>query len=119
MVLSYTNAIASDDFVIFRKDEWTTKDNIYESTFAGLVAVDMLTTLDLKNHPNLEETNVILGKHPSDIQVITWSIAGTILHYGIATLLSENARRAWQVGGIAMEVSCIGNNVSLGAHMAF
>ena len=113
------NVFAEDDRPIFGHDKWTTSDTVYESTFAVAELSDMFTTLDIKNHADIEESNPFLGKHPSDIKVVSLCLGVLVAHYGIATLLSDDARRIWQVSATIIELGYVNNNVSLGLHFTF
>lgn len=52
-----------------------------------LLMADCIQTLGIKNNPNLYEVNVLLGKHPSDVKIITYftlcvaSLLGVTYYY--------------------------------------
>lgn len=38
------------------------------------LAWDLFQTLDIKNHPQLVETNILLGPHPSDAKIVAYFV---------------------------------------------
>jgi hypothetical protein len=80
---------------------------------------DMLTTLDIKKHPELQETNALLGAHPSDAKVLAY-FAGTDLLHALITreLVHGNAPdgliRAWEYVSIGVETGFAAHNYSIG-----
>ena len=94
-----------------------------EYVFMAAQAVDMLTTLDIKNHPNLRETNIILGEHPSDGKIIGWFALTTLAHSAITYELVDNdvpksIVRAWEYVSIGYESYYGIHNLHLGLHFA-
>lgn len=80
--------------------------------------VDAAQTLDIKNHPDVFETNIILGPHPSDRRILAYFPVCAIVFVAIclgfqhfdAPLLSW----LWTAGWLVVEVSCIHHNYRLG-----
>ena len=90
-----------------------------EWAYQGAAIADMMTTLDIKNHPNLQEENVILGPHPSDGKVLAYFAATGGLHYLITReLVNGNAPKplvsAWELISTSFEISYAAHNYSLG-----
>jgi hypothetical protein len=95
-----------------------------EYVFDAALAADMLTTLDIKNHPGkIEETNAILGKHPSDAKVITYGLACGAVH-ALITREMVNGHvpsvivNVWEALSIGVEARAAGNNYRLGLRFA-
>jgi len=97
--------------------DWTKQDTITESVFLSTLAVDAMQTIDIKNHPGMYETNPILGRHPSDDQVIAYFITTGYLHYQIAKHLDSKYRKIWQYMWISVEVGVINHNQAMGVGM--
>lgn len=97
---------------------------ITEWVYQGAAFADMLTTLDIKNHPNLVETNPLLGQHPSDARVLGYFAATGTLHYLFTReLVRENVPapivQTWEALGISLEVGMVAHNYSIGLRIGF
>jgi hypothetical protein len=94
-----------------------------EAAFQVALAADMLTTLDIKRHPNIEESNFILGKHPSDSKVLCYWAASALLHYEVSKAIHDNADRDmlnfWQYGTTLIELGYVGHNLGIGLKVKF
>ena len=100
------------------------KTPVTEWVYQGAAFADMLTTLDIKNHPNLQEENPIMGAHPSDAKVVGYFAATGLLHWAITReLVRENVPSAivqtWEGLGIGLEVGMVAHNYSLGLRAKF
>lgn len=104
-------------------DEWTTADTAREVTYLALHVVDWGQTLDIENHPDLRETNPILGSHPSRGEINTYFIATGLLHpivsYGLRKYAPDGWVQAWQYVTIGVELGAVGNNASIGIGFGF
>lgn len=90
-----------------------------EYAFFVAEAADMLTTLDIKYHPNLIEENPILGNHPSDGKIIGWCFIAAGAHAAITYSLIDGGAPDWLVktwtwGGTFVEAGFAIHNYSLG-----
>jgi hypothetical protein len=102
----------------------TPKTPVLEWAYQGAALADMLTTLDIKNHPGIHETNPLMGPHPSDDRVLGYFAAYDLLHYGITRILVDlNAPRSlvtvWELGTIGYETDLVVHNYRLGLRFAF
>jgi hypothetical protein len=100
-------------------DDWTTADTQRELVFAALMVADVAQTHDIARHPNMEEANPILGKHPSNAKINVYFAASMVSQYLIAQALPEDYRHAWQYAGIGFEFAIVQNNYKLGIRADF
>jgi len=100
-------------------DDWTTADTQRELVFAALMVADAAQTHDIARHPNMEEINPILGKHPSNAKINVYFAASMAAQYLIAQALSDEYRHAWQYAGIGFEFAIVQNNYKLGIRADF
>ena len=118
---------------------------VTEWVYQGAAFADMLTTLDIKNHGpscspgmmniygtgkpsvcggGLQEMNPILGTHPSDGKIVGYFAATGLLHWALTReLVRENVPapivQTWEGLGIALEVSMVAHNYSIGLRARF
>jgi hypothetical protein len=94
-----------------------------ETAFQVALAADMLTTLDIKNHSDIQESNFILGPHPSDTKVLCYWAASGLLHYAISKEIHDNADREvlnfWEYATTTMELAYFGHNLGIGLKVRF
>ena len=103
----------------FQPAPWRTQDTVRQVAIAAMIAVDHGQTLDLKNHPELEETNPLLGKHPTDREINAHFITVQILHPLISYMLPHGMRDIWQWGSMGLWGAVIINNSQLGLKLDF
>jgi hypothetical protein len=94
-----------------------------EWAFDAALAADILTTLDIKNHPGYHETNAILGDHPSDARILGYGAACALIHMAITRELVDQGVpakviNAWEWAGTAVEIGFAGHNYSIGLRFA-
>lgn len=78
----------------------------YEATYQALHVVDTIQTLRIRKTPGTYETNPLLGKHPTDTEVIAYMAAEAVAHaYITKTLADSNApmwlQRAWHFTSVS------------------
>ena len=100
-------------------DSWTTADNAREAVYLALVAVDWGQTLDLRHRADLQESNPVLGLHPSRSRVNSYFLANALLHPVIAHYLPGPWRAAFQYVSLGVEVGAVSNNARLGIRITF
>ena len=103
-------------------DEWTKVEIGMEAVYIAANIIDWGQTLDIADNPDRyrEEVNcAMLGDHPSRGRVNKVFAAGLILQPLIAHVLPHDLRKLWILSGIALEVSCIHGNQSIGLRMGF
>lgn len=87
--------------------------------FNMIQAVDMFQTLEIANNDMYYETNKILGKHPSELQVITYFILRGFSHYEITKMIPEKYRPLWHGYGIFYNYNIVKDNHELGIRINF
>ena len=95
-----------------------------EYFFYAAEAADMMTTLDIKNHPNLQEENPILGHHPSDAMVISMCSVAALIHSSITYVMVDNGVnpkviKAWEYVSIGVESGFAVHNLRLGLRFTY
>ncbi len=95
-----------------------------EYVFFAAEAADTLTTLDIKNHPNLHETNFILGSHPSDAMIIGYGGVTALIHSSITYVMIDSGVdpkviKAWEYISIGVEGAFAAHNYHLGLRFKF
>jgi len=73
-------------------EPWTTGSKTLYGLSVLALALDNYSTHEMLNKPGRYETNHILGSHPSDQQLITYTVACSIIVWGVAYLLPERYR---------------------------
>ena len=83
-------------------DDWTRTDTVAEIAWQVMNVVDYRQTIDIQNHPNLIEANVIsqafLGERPNTSDTAKLMAAYGIGHYLISKFLPARWRSLWHVG---------------------
>ncbi len=103
-----------------KADDWSKADTVRQTVVLTTLAVDMMQTLDIKNHPGLHETNPILGRHPSDHKVVTYFLVSAAAHTVLVQKLPAGwPRQSAQYGLIALELVVIAKNKKLGINIKF
>jgi|TARA_R110001592_G_scaffold83680_3_gene247837 hypothetical protein len=107
--------------------EW--KDNykepLSETDIKGIYAfnvlqfVDMLQTLEIANNDAYYEKNKIMGKHPSEFQVVTYFIARGFAHYEATKMIPAKYRKIWHTYNIVYNYDVIRNNHDIGIRIDF
>ncbi len=101
-------------------DDWTSADTAREAVFVSLWVADYKQTTDIKNHPDLHETNPLLGLHPSDSKIRNYFLGVGIAHVLISrTLPAGWPRQTYAYARIAMEVAYVVKNKRLGMQIKF
>jgi hypothetical protein len=95
-----------------------------EYVYFAAASLDMLTTMDIKHHPEYEESNIFLGKHPSDAKILGWFVLTDLLHAGITYELVDNdvpkpIIKAWEYISIGVETGYAVHNYRLGLRFSF
>ena len=87
--------------------------------FNVLQFVDMLQTLEIANNDDYYEKNKILGKHPSEFQVVTYFIARGFAHYEATKIIPSKYRKLWHTYNIVYNYNVIRDNHELGIRINF
>jgi hypothetical protein len=83
------------------------------------LTLDALQTMDIKNHPELHETNPLLGNHPGDVKIFAYFVGAGVGHYAVTKALPTEYRAAWQYGWAALEIATIIRNHRLDLRFNF
>jgi hypothetical protein len=100
-------------------DTWTSTDTILEITSETVIAMDWVQTLQIKDHPDLNETNIFLGSHPSDDKINLYIGSVMILHPLITYILPAKLRPVFQMITIGIEGNAVQNNLRAGLNVKF
>jgi len=111
---------------------WSKTDIALQSITTVTLAADWRQTRDIKNHPELQELNLLLGPHPSNEKIDMYmggAIVGHALisHYlpdlvllcGGSPAAAKLSRTIWQATWIGLETSAIANNYAMGIKVGF
>lgn len=96
-----------------RADQHVARDAAEYSIFAVselTYAIDMLQTLDIKNHVGHEESNPLLGKHPADARVVGYFAGCMALNAAVFALLPPKYRSVLPSVIVVYESSAINSN---------
>jgi hypothetical protein len=90
-----------------------------ELAFDVAELADMMTTLDIKNHPGYIEENPILGQHPSQSRIIGMCVGAAAIHYLVTReLVREHVPASvvnfWEIASASVEVGFAAHNYSIG-----
>lgn len=99
--------------------DWDEADTARQAVVLTTFALDYAQTKDIKNHQGLHETNVLMGRHPSDVRVRNYFVAASLAHTAIAYNLPKEWRPAFQYATIALEVAVIIKNKRMGLRYEF
>ena len=103
----------------YYKEDLTEVDKANIVLFNVLQGIDMLQTLEIANNDNYYEKNKILGKHPSESQVITYFIARGFAHYHVTKMIPQKYRNIWHGYNIVYNYDVIRDNHQLGIRIDF
>ena len=87
--------------------------------FNTLQFADMLQTLEIANNDAYYEKNKIIGRHPSEAQVITYFIARGFAHYHATKILPAKYRPLWHTYNVVYNYNVIKNNHEIGIKVNF
>ena len=87
--------------------------------FNILQGIDMFQTLEIANNDNYYETNPILGRHPSELQVLTYFVARGLAHYETTKMVPAKYRKFWHAYHIIYNYDVIRDNHEIGIRIGF
>lgn len=103
--------------------DWTSADSARELTYVAVAFMDMQTTKDIRNHPDIEEqapiTRAAIGPNPSNRDINVWFAALVSGHYLISRSLNPAKRRQWQYVTIGVHGLVVANNLHIGLRVNF
>ncbi len=103
----------------YYKEDLTEVDKANIVLFNVLQGIDMLQTLEIANNDDYYEKNKILGKHPSEAQVVTYFIARGIAHFHATKIIPEKYRSLWHGYNVVYNYDVIRDNHQLGIRIDF
>jgi len=116
LMCSNANAL---DLERYYKEPLTEKDKANIILFNVMQGIDMLQTLEIANNDDYYEKNPILGKHPSETQVITYFIARGFAHYHATNMIPQKYRNLFHGYNIIYNYNVIKDNHELGIRIDF
>ena len=101
-------------------DPWSNQDYILHGVFTVLTAVDMMQTLKIAREPDdYYERNPILGRHPSEGEVVGYFAAAWVAKTLVVHVLPAEWRPYAQAVAISVSLGCVVNNFSIGLGFGF
>jgi hypothetical protein len=107
------------DLKKYYQEPLTEKDKKGIIAFNILQTIDMLQTLEIANNDAYHEKNPILGKHPSEFQVVTYFIARGFAHYEVTKMIPQKYRSIWHGYNIIYNYDVIRDNHEIGIRIDF
>ena len=117
-LLTFTSASAID-LQKYYKEDLTEVDKANIVLFNVLQGIDMLQTLEIANNDKYYETNKILGKHPSEAEVVTYFIARGFAHYQATRMIPQRYRNLFHGYNVFYNYNVIRDNHQLGIRIDF
>jgi hypothetical protein len=100
--------------------DWSSADTRREAIWLTLHAIDWGQTRTAARHPEKwDETNPLLGTHPSVGEVDRFETALTFVHVGIAYYLPQEWRKWFQRVTITTKAIAVGRNWHYGVAVDF
>ena len=118
LLLFCSNANALD-LKKYYKEDLTEVDKANIVLFNVLQGIDMLQTLEIANNDKYYETNKILGKHPSEAEVVTYFIARGLVHYQATRMIPQRYRNFFHGYNVVYNYNVIRDNHQLGIRIDF
>jgi hypothetical protein len=118
-LLLFGSNVHAIDLGKYYKEELSDTDKKAIMVFNILQGIDMLQTLEIANNDNYYEKNKIMGKHPSEVQVISYFIARGFAHYHATKMIPAKYRPIWHTYNVVYNYDVIRNNHSIGIRIDF
>jgi len=93
---------------------WTTLNKVLFVGSIAVTAMDCSETLHIARHPEFNETNPLLGRHPSVDEVNTFCLIAMISNLAISATLPSKFRNYFLVGVSAVESFEVVKNYHIG-----
>ena len=100
LMLLFGSSVHAIDLEKYYQEDLTETDKKAIVAFNILQGIDMLQTLEIANNDNYYEKNKIMGKHPSEAQVVTYFIARGLAHYQATKMIPQKYRSIWHTYNI-------------------
>ena len=119
MLLLMCTSASAIDLKQFYKEDLTEVDKANIVLFNVLQGIDMLQTLEIANNDAYYETNKILGKHPSETEVVTYFIARGFAHYHATRMIPQRYRNLFHGYNVVYNYNVIRDNHEIGIRIDF
>ncbi len=91
----------------------------YEATYQALHVIDTAQTLNIRNVRGGYEKNPLLGRHPSDADIIAYMAGESVAHYLITKFMADRGapawlQRAWHIGSVTWSARTVHINYKIG-----
>ena len=116
LICSNANAL---DLKKYYKEDLTEVDKANIILFNVMQGIDMLQTLEIANNDKYYETNKILGKHPSEAEVVTYFIARGLVHYQATRMIPQRYRNLFHGYNVVYNYNVIRDNHNIGIRIDF
>lgn len=101
-------------------DPWSRHDKLRHTFLTTTLLIDYSQTVYIsENTSKYDETNLLLGKHPSKDKVIGYFAASSMTFLYIADKLPTKWRKVYQFIVIAFETFVISHNVRIGIKLSW
>ena len=103
-------------------DPWTREDSYREATYLTFHVIDWAQTRGVAKNEwpdGRYEANKFLGKHPTVFEVDRYMAITALAHVGVAKLLNNEWRSAFQYLTIGFEGGVVLRNFKAGVHIRF
>ncbi len=107
------------DLEKYYKEPLTEKDKSLIVASTILQGIDMLQTLEIANNDKYYETNPILGKHPSEFQVIAYFVTRAYTLSELTKMTPLKYRGFTHAFNIAYNYDVVRKNHSIGIRIDF
>ena len=119
LVLLYCSNANALDWKKYYQEPLTKKDKSLIVTSTILQGIDMLQTLEIANNDKYYETNPILGKHPSEFQVIAYFVTRAYTLSELTKMTPLKYRGFTHAFNIAYNYDVVRKNHSIGIRIDF
>ena len=119
LMLLFGSSVHAIDLEKYYQEDLTETDKKAIVAFNILQGIDMLQTLEIANNDNYYEKNKIMGKHPSEAQVVTYFIARGLAHYQATKMIPQKYMSIWHTYNIVYNYNIIKDNHELGIRIDF
>lgn len=103
-----------------QRDKMGWPDYTLLAVATGFIILDWGQTLEIARYPlKYQETNPLLGKHPSVGRVNTMLALGLVLNLGVSRLHNKHLRRTVWAGVTGAEGQAVMSNFNLGIRVKF
>ena len=103
----------------YYKEPLTEKDRSYIVASTILQGIDMLQTLEIANNDDYYETNPILGKHPNELEVITYFVARAFTLSELTKMTPQKYRGFTNAFNIVYNFDIVRKNHAIGIRIGF